>query len=91
MLFPEQDKVLHLIVGVAIYLTCKKLNISDIKAIMLVFIAAVLKEIVDTTVYSSPLLEHIKDILSTILAPIILIGINKIYEQKRNRVHKEID
>ena len=71
------DIILHSLVGIAVTLVIlKKKKKGHFLALIIVSLLAILKEIYDSGTMTATLLEAIKDILVTILFPLLLIGVS---------------
>ena len=73
------DKILHLIVGITIFLILKRIGIYKVSCVLFIVLIAFAKEFIDFIQHPSAftMQESGMDILATILVPYVLMRVEK--------------
>jgi Na+-translocating ferredoxin:NAD+ oxidoreductase RnfA subunit len=70
------DILAHAVVSYILFLLAYKLKFSYVKTLIFIFVLALIKEFHDSFVLQSTMQEHYKDLIVTMIIPVILFGIN---------------
>jgi hypothetical protein len=76
------DILAHAVVSYILFLIAYKLKFSYVKTLIFIFCLALIKEYHDSFVLMSTMEEHYKDLIVTMIIPLLLFAIN--YLKKRN-------
>lgn len=76
--FLPLDIVMHLVLGAIITFTFLKITKSAMKAFIICFIVAIAKEVYDSNTLVASWQESIKDIIVTIIYPVLLLIVYKL-------------